>query len=247
MAEASSLKKELVSGLDILILRELTAGVYFGEPRGIKENADGSAEAVDSQRYTSTEIERIVRIGFEMAGKRNGRLHSVEKANVMETGVLWRRVATEVGKGFSDIKLQHMYADNCAMQLVREPKQFDVIVTGNLFGDILSDAAATLGGSLGLLPSASVGGAVGVFEPVHGSAPDIAGKEIANPVAAILSAALLLDDLGERDSAQTIRTGVDAALEEGARTADLWREGYRKVGTSEMTESVLAHCNASTS
>ena len=226
LAEASSLKKELVSDLDILILRELTAGVYFGEPRGITENADGSAEAVDSQRYTSAEIERIVRVGFEMAGKRNGRLHSVEKANVMETGVLWRRVATEVGKGFSDIKLQHMYADNCAMQLVREPKQFDVIVTDNLFGDILTDLGGAVSGGIGLASSANLNPertGPSMFEPVHGSAPDIAGKGLANPTAAILSGAMMLDFLGEDAAAGRIRAACadpDTQLDGTVATGD---------------------------
>ena len=245
LAEASSLKKELVSGLDILILRELTAGVYFGEPRGIKENADGSAEAVDSQRYTSTEIERIVRIGFEMAGKRNGRLHSVEKANVMETGVLWRRVATEVGKGFSDIKLQHMYADNCAMQLVREPKQFDVIVTDNLFGDVLSDCAAMLTGSLGMLPSASLGATdksgrrMGLYEPVHGSAPDIAGENKANPLATLQSFAMMLRySFDDGENADLIEQGVKNVLDLGLRTPDIMQDGKELVSCNRMGEAL---------
>ncbi len=245
LAEASSLKKELVSGLDILILRELTAGVYFGEPRGIKENADGSAEAVDSQRYTSTEIERIVRVGFEMAGKRNGRLHSVEKANVMETGVLWRRVATEVSKGFSDIKLQHMYADNCAMQLVREPKQFDVIVTDNLFGDVLSDCAAMLTGSLGMLPSASLGATdksgqrMGLYEPVHGSAPDIAGENKANPLATLQSFAMMLRySFDDGENADLIEQGVKNVLDLGLRTPDIMQDGKELVSCNRMGEAV---------
>jgi len=247
LAEASPLREDAVRGADLLVVRELTGGIYFGEPRD-RSGSGPSERAFNTMVYTAGEVERIGRIAFEWAARRRGKVMSVDKANVLVVSQLWRDVISRLhAEAFQEIKLEHMYVDVAAMQLVLNPRQFDVIVTGNLFGDILSDAAATLGGSLGLLPSASVGGAVGVFEPVHGSAPDIAGKEIANPVAAILSAALLLDDLGERDSAQTIRTGVDAALEEGARTADLWREGYRKVGTSEMTESVLAHCNAFTS
>ncbi|MBT6096335.1 MAG: 3-isopropylmalate dehydrogenase [Rhodospirillaceae bacterium] len=247
LAEASSLKEELVSGLDILILRELTSGVYFGEPRGITENADGSAEALDSQRYTSAEIERIVRVGFEMAGKRGKRLHSVEKANVMETGVLWRRIATEVGKDYPDIELQHMYADNCAMQLVRAPKQFDVIVTDNLFGDVLSDCAAMLTGSLGMLPSASLGGAdesgrrKALYEPVHGSAPDIAGEDKANPLATLQSFAMMLrysfDDI---ENAELIEQAVKNVLDQGLRTGDIMQDGKTLVSCTRMGEAVCA-------
>jgi 3-isopropylmalate dehydrogenase len=228
------------------VVRELTGGIYFGEPRD--RSGSGPAErAFNTMVYTAEEVERIGRIAFEWAARRQGRVMSVDKANVLVVSQLWRDVISQLhAEAYEEVTLEHMYVDVAAMQLVLNPRQFDVIVTGNLFGDILSDAAATLGGSLGLLPSASVGGAVGVFEPVHGSAPDIAGMEIANPVAAILSAALLLDDLGEGDSAQSIRGGVDAALDEGARTADLWKEGYRKVGTSEMTDAILAHCSAST-
>ena len=245
MAKASSLKEELVSGLDILIVRELTGGVYFGQPRGIETLADGTRKAVDTQVYTEGEIERVCRLAFELAGKRSGKLHSVEKANVMETGVLWRAVATEVGKDFPNIELNHMYADNCAMQLVRWPKQFDVMVTDNLFGDILSDCAAMLTGSLGMLPSASLGAAdsdgrrKALYEPVHGSAPDIAGQGIANPLAMIQSFAMCLKysfDMGE--DADLIEQACKNVLDQGLRTADIMEDGMSKISTSEMGESV---------
>jgi 3-isopropylmalate dehydrogenase len=245
MSEASSLKPELVSDLDILIVRESTSGVYFGQPRGITENADGSAEAVDSQRYTSAEIERVCRIAFELAGQRGGKLHSVEKANVMETGVLWRRIATEVGKDFPNIELQHMYADNCAMQLVREPKQFDVIVTDNLFGDILSDCAAMLSGSLGMLPSATLGGAdesgrrKALFEPVHGSAPDIAGEDKANPLATILSFGMMLRySFDDGENAELIDQAVKNVLDRGLRTGDIMQTGMELVSCTRMGEAL---------
>jgi len=241
LAEASSLKEELVSGLDILILRELTSGAYFGQPRGIIENADGSAEAIDTTRYTSAEIERVVRVGFELAEKRSKKLHSVEKANVMETGVLWRRVATEVGKDFPGIELHHMYADNCAMQLVRTPKQFDVIVTDNLFGDVLSDCAAMLTGSLGMLPSASLGAAdesgrrMALYEPVHGSAPDIAGEDKANPLATIQSFAMMLRySFDDGDTADLIGKAVDNVLDRGLRTGDIMQPGKELISCSAM-------------
>ncbi len=246
MAKASSLKEDLVSGLDMLIVRELTGGVYFGEPRGIETLADGSRKAVDTQVYSEFEIERVCRLAFELAGKRSGKLHSVEKANVMETGVLWRAVATEVGKDFPNIELHHMYADNCAMQLVRQPKQFDVIVTDNLFGDILSDEAAMLTGSLGMLPSASLGAAdatgrrKALYEPVHGSAPDIAGKRVANPLATLLSFAMALRysfDLGEE--ADLMEAAVQKVLATGMRTADIMQAGKAKVSTDVMGDSLL--------
>ncbi|PIW26721.1 MAG: 3-isopropylmalate dehydrogenase [Rhodospirillales bacterium CG15_BIG_FIL_POST_REV_8_21_14_020_66_15] len=245
MAKASSLKEELVSGLDMLIVRELTGGVYFGQPRGIETLPDGTRKAVDTQVYTEGEIERVCRLAFELAGKRSNRLHSVEKANVMETGVLWRAVATEVGKDFPNIELNHMYADNCAMQLVRRPKQFDVIVTDNLFGDILSDCAAMLTGSLGMLPSASLGAAdadgrrKALYEPVHGSAPDIAGQGIANPLAMIQSFAMCLKysfDMGE--DADLVEQACRNALDAGLRTADIMEAGTTKISTSQMGEAV---------
>ena len=246
LADASSLRPELVEGLDIMIVRELTSGVYFGQPRGIETLADGTRRGVDSQTYTEAEIERVCHVAFDIAGKRGGRLVSVEKANVMETGVLWRETATKIGIEYPKIELSHMYADNCAMQLVREPKQFDVIVTDNLFGDILSDCAAMLTGSLGMLPSASLGakradGRVpGVYEPVHGSAPDIAGTGAANPLAMILSSAMACRySLNASDCATLIERGVETALAGGARTADIAKPGEDVLTTSRMGEAVL--------
>jgi 3-isopropylmalate dehydrogenase len=245
LAEASSLKPELVSGLDIMIVRELTAGIYFGQPRGISINADGIREVVDTQRYTEVEIERVVRVAFDLASKRNGKLTSVEKANVMESGVLWREIATTVGKDYPNIKLEHMYADNCAMQLVREPKQFDVIVTDNLFGDILSDCAAMLTGSLGMLPSASLGAPdsdgrrKAMYEPVHGSAPDIAGQDRANPLATILSYAMTLRysfDMAE--DADFIEQAVHNVLTNGLRTGDIMQPGMTLVSCTQMGKAV---------
>ncbi len=253
LAEASSLKRELVEGLDILILRELTGGVYFGEPRGIEELPDGEKRAVDTQVYTSPEIRRIARVAFELARQRRGKVTSVEKANVMYTGVLWREVVQRVHDAeFPEVELGHMYADNCAMQLVRRPKQFDVIVTDNLFGDLLSDAAAMLTGSLGMLPSASLGapGADGrrkaLYEPVHGSAPDIAGQDKANPLACILSFAMLLRySLDRGEEADRIERAVASVLEKGYRTQDIAQPGTTVVGTGEMGDRLLAELEAS--
>jgi 3-isopropylmalate dehydrogenase len=245
LAEASSLKTELVSGLDMMIVRELTAGLYFGQPRGVSINADGIREVVDTQRYTEAEIERVVRVAFDLAGQRNGKLTSVEKANVMESGVLWREIATTVGKDYPGIELEHMYADNCAMQLVREPKQFDVIVTDNLFGDILSDCAAMLTGSLGMLPSASLGAPdsdgrrKAMYEPVHGSAPDIAGEDKANPLATILSYAMTLRysfDMAE--DADYIEQAVQNVLANGLRTGDIMQPGMTLVSCTQMGDAV---------
>ncbi len=253
LADASSLKRELVEGLDILILRELTGGVYFGEPRGIEELPGGEKRAVDTQVYTSPEIRRIARVAFELARQRQGRVTSVEKANVMYTGVLWREVVQQVHDAeFADVELSHMYADNCAMQLVRRPKQFDVIVTDNLFGDLLSDAAAMLTGSLGMLPSASLGapGADGrrkaLYEPVHGSAPDIAGQGKANPLACILSFAMLLRySLNLAGEAERIERAVARVLEKGYRTPDIAQPGTTTIGTTEMGDRLLAELEAS--
>lgn len=252
LAEASSLKRELVDGLDILILRELTGGVYFGEPRGIETLPDGQKRAVDTQVYTTSEIERIARVAFELARLRRGRVTSVEKANVMHTGVLWREVVQAVhDREFADVSLEHMYADNCAMQLVRRPKQFDVIVTDNLFGDLLSDCAAMLTGSLGMLPSASLGapGADGrrkaLYEPVHGSAPDIAGQGIANPLACILSFAMLLRySLELPAEADRLERAVARVLDEGYRTPDILQPGCTRVTTTEMGTRVLQALDA---
>jgi len=231
LASASSLKEELVAGLDILILRELTAGVYFGEPR--------------TQVYFEDEIERLLRVGFELAAKRNKKVHSVEKANVMESGVFWREIATRVGKDYPDIAMEHMYADNCAMQLVREPKQFDVIATDNLFGDILSDCAAMLTGSLGMLPSASLGTEIdgkraALYEPVHGSAPDIAGQGLANPLATILSFAMCLRfSFDKQSDADLLEDAVDQVLAKNIRTVDIAVDGVKPVSTSEMGAALL--------
>jgi len=245
LASASSLHEELVSGLDILILRELTAGVYFGEPRGIETLADGRRRALDTQVYFESEIERLMRVGFELAGKRNNKVHSVEKANVMETGVFWREIATRVGLEYPDITLEHMYADNCAMQLVRQPKQFDVIATDNLFGDILSDCAAMLTGSLGMLPSASLGvekdgKRAALYEPVHGSAPDIAGQGKANPLATILSFAMCLRfSLNMNADADLLEAAVDQVLADNIRTVDIAAAGVAPVSTSDMGSALL--------
>ena len=252
LAYTSPLRAEIVAGTDLLIVRELTGGIYFGEPRGRRALRvhDGSSfstdpsrrsgeEAFNTMRYADEEVARIARVAFEWARRRRGRVTSVDKANVLEVSRLWRDVVTRVHRDeFSDVGLEHLYVDNAAMQIVRRPTDFDVVVTANLFGDILSDLTATLPGSLGLLPSASVGGSVGLFEPVHGSAPDIAGKEVANPIAAILSAAMMLDHLGEEAAAAALRQGVTETLEQGYRTADIREEGREPATTSEMAMQI---------
>ena len=247
LADASTLKREVFAGLDIMILRELTGGVYFGEPRGITTLPDGTRRGVDTQVYTTPEIERIARVAFELARKRTNKVCSVEKANVMHTGVLWRETVTKLhAVEYKDVQLSHMYADNCAMQLVRNPKQFDVIVTDNLFGDMLSDLASMLTGSLGMLPSASLGAPdaggrrKALYEPIHGSAPDIAGKDLANPLATMLSFAMLLRysfDLA--DDADLIENAARAVLATGVRTADIMQAGCTKVSTTGMGDAVL--------
>lgn len=238
LADASPLRREIVAGTDLLVVRELTGGIYFGEPRG-REGAAGEEEAFNTMRYAAHEVARIARVAFTWARRRRGRVTSVDKANVLVVSQLWRDVVAQVQRTeFPDVELDHLYVDNAAMQIVRRPATFDVILTGNLFGDILSDLAATLPGSLGLLPSASLGGDIGLFEPVHGSAPDIAGQGKANPIAAILSAAMLFDALDEPVAARAVRDGVDAALAAGLRTADLWREGQQLVATAEMGAAV---------
>ena len=241
LAAASSLKPELVAGLDILIVRELTGDIYFGEPRGI-ELRDGERVGWNTMIYSESEIRRIVRVAFEAARKRGGRVCSVDKMNVLECTQLWRDVAEEVAKDYPDVQLTHMLVDNAAMQLVRNPKQFDVMVTGNMFGDILSDEASMLTGSIGMLPSASLDAhGKGLYEPIHGSAPDIAGKGVANPLATILSVAMMLRySLGRADLAERVERAVSRVLDQGLRTADIRAEGCETVGTLAMGEAVLA-------
>ena len=247
LVSSSSLKPELVQGLDIMILRELTGGIYFGEPRGIETLADGQRRGVNTQVYTTNEIRRVAAVGFELARKRQGRVCSVEKANVMESGVLWREEVQKLHDAeFADVELSHMYADNCAMQLVREPKQFDVIVTDNLFGDLLSDCAAMLTGSLGMLPSASLGAAdadgkrKAMYEPVHGSAPDITGQGMANPIAMLQSFSMMLRYSFDRgDDADLLDGAISKVLAGGLRTGDIMQEGMAKVSTSVMGETII--------
>lgn len=246
LTHASSLKPELVAGLDILIIRELTGDIYFGQPRGRRVATDGhfpgAEEAFDTMRYSRPEIERIAHVAFQAAQKRSKRVTSVDKANVLETFQFWKDVVTEVGKEYPDVQLDHMYVDNAAMQLVKEPKRFDVVVTGNMFGDILSDEASMLTGSIGMLPSASLNSkGQGLYEPSHGSAPDIAGKNVANPLATILSAAMMLRfSLNQEAAAQRIEAAVQAVLAQGLRTPDIWSEGTTRVGTAEMGDAVVA-------
>jgi len=239
LTDASSLKPELVAGLDILIIRELTGDIYFGQPRGRRTATD--EEAFDTMRYSRPEIERIAHVAFQAARKRSKRVTSVDKANVLETFQFWKDVVSEVGKQYPDVALDHMYVDNAAMQLVRAPKKFDVVVTGNMFGDILSDAAAMLTGSIGMLPSASLNAKnQGLYEPSHGSAPDIAGKGVANPLATILSAAMMLRfSLNQPEAAARIEMAVDAVLSQGLRTPDIYSEGTTRVGTREMGDAVV--------
>ena len=248
LAEASSLKPELVAGLDIMIVRELTGGIYFGEPRGIETLADGSRVGINTEVYSTAEIRRVGRVAFELARKRGNLVHSLDKANVLESSVLWREEIQALhDSDYPDVELRHMYADNAAMQLVREPKQFDVVVTTNLFGDILSDCAAMLTGSLGTLPSASLGEtdgeglSHGLYEPVHGSAPDIAGKDLANPLAQVQSLAMLLRySLGAAEEADLIESAVNAVLDSGLRTADIMQPGATKASTAMMGDALLA-------
>lgn len=247
LVDASTLKADLVRGLDIMIVRELTGGVYFGQPRGIETLPDGTKRGFNTQVYTTPEIDRIARVAFDLAGKRRGRVHSVEKSNVMESGVLWKEVVQQVHDAdYPAIHLEHMYADNCAMQLVRNPKQFDVIVTDNLFGDLLSDCAAMLTGSLGMLPSASLGAADAngkrraMYEPVHGSAPDIAGKDLANPLACILSVSMMLRYSFDRQAdADLLDAAVQKILSGGMRTGDIHTPGTAKVSTTVMGDSLM--------
>ena len=245
LVNASSLKPELIAGLDILIIRELTGDIYFGQPRGRRVSPDGAfagaEEAFDTMRYTRPEVERIARVAFEAARKRSKRVTSVDKANVLETFQFWKDIVTEVHKDYPDIALDHMYVDNAAMQLVKEPKRFDVVVTGNMFGDILSDEASMLTGSIGMLPSASLNASnQGLYEPSHGSAPDIAGKGVANPLATILSAAMMLRfSLNQEAAAVRIEDAVKKVLAQGLRTGDIYSEGTTKVGTAQMGDAVV--------
>jgi 3-isopropylmalate dehydrogenase len=252
LKDASTLRPDVVAGLDIVIVRELTGGVYFGEPRGIMEMNDGTRRAVDTQVYTTGEVQRIARVAFGLARLRSNKVASAEKSNVMHTGVLWRQEVQKLhGAEFSDVELTHILADNCAMQLIRQPKQFDVIVTDNLFGDILSDEAAQMTGSIGMLPSASLGAKnettgrqPGLYEPVHGSAPDIAGKGLANPFACLLSFAMCLRySFGRGDEAKLIERAVEAVLDEGLRTGDIMQPGKKMVGTRDMGDAVLTALN----
>ncbi len=246
LTHASSLKPELVAGLDILIIRELTGDIYFGQPRGRRVATDGhfpgAEEAFDTMRYSRPEIERIAHVAFQAARKRNKKVTSVDKSNVLETFQLWKDVMIEIGQQYPDVALDHMYVDNAAMQLVKQPKAFDVIVTGNMFGDILSDEASMLTGSIGMLPSASLNAkGQGLYEPSHGSAPDIAGQGIANPLATILSAAMMLRfSLNQAEAADRIEAAVKDVLAAGYRTADIWSEGTKRVSTREMGDAVVA-------
>ena len=247
LIHASSLKSEIIKGLDILIVRELTGGIYFGKPRGIEDLGNGKRRGINTQVYTTDEITRVAKVAFELAKKRKKILTSVEKSNVMESGKLWREEVEKLGKAeYSEIDLSHMYADNCAMQLIRNPKQFDIILTDNLFGDLLSDAAAMLTGSLGMLPSASLGGIKngnylsGLYEPVHGSAPDIAGKNIANPIATILSFSMMLFySFNNQKLSQIIDNSVKTVLDKGFRTVDIMDEKSKKVGTKQMGDLII--------
>jgi 3-isopropylmalate dehydrogenase len=242
LVESSTLRADVVSGLDLMIVRELTGGIYFGQPRGIRTLESGERQGFNTLVYSESEIERICRVAFELARKRSGKLCSVDKCNVLETSELWREVAEGVAAEYPDVALSHMYVDNAAMQLVRAPKQFDVMVTSNMFGDILSDLTSMLTGSIGMLPSASMDAhGKGMYEPIHGAAPDIAGQGSANPLATILSTAMMLRyTLGEPEVAGRIETAVAGVLDEGLRTADIYSPGTRRVGTDEMGDAVLA-------
>lgn len=253
LADASTLKHEVIAGLDIMIVRELTGDIYFGQPRGVETLPDGTRKGVNTMVYTTPEVHRIARVAFELAKKRNGRVCSVDKANVLECTEMWREEMQIIhDKEYPELELSHMYVDNAAMQLVRNPKQFDVMVTGNIFGDILSDCAAMLTGSLGMLPSASLGAknpktgkTPALYEPVHGSAPDIAGKGIANPIATILSFAMMLRySFGRLDDANLLESAVNAVLAQGLRTGDIMQKGSKQVGTAEMSAAILAQLDA---
>jgi 3-isopropylmalate dehydrogenase len=247
LIDSSTLKREVIEGVDIMVLRELTGGIYFGQPRGVETLEDGTQKGINTYVYTTPEIERIARAAFEIAMKRKKKLTSIDKANVLEATELWRKVVIEVGKDYPEVELKHMYVDNCAMQLVRNPKQFDVLVTGNMFGDIISDEAAMLTGSIGMLPSASLNGdgTRAMYEPIHGSAPDIAGQGIANPLATILSVAMMLRySFDMEEAALWVESAVDDVLDKGYRTPDIYTDGCRKVSCVEMGDAVLAELEA---
>ncbi len=241
LAAASSLKSELVEGLDLMILRELTGDIYFGQPRGRRQTESGEDEGFDTMKYSVSEIERIARVAFNIAEQRNHKLCSVDKANVLDTSILWREVVTNLAQEYPSVELTHMYVDNAAMQLVREPKQFDVILTGNIFGDILSDEASMLTGSIGMLPSASMDvNRKGLYEPIHGSAPDIAGKNVANPLATILSVAMMLRyTFNETEASERVEGAVRTVLGKGLRTADIYQDSTQRAGTQEMGDAVI--------
>jgi 3-isopropylmalate dehydrogenase len=241
LVNASTLRSDIVSGLDIMILRELTGDIYFGQPRGIRTLENGERQGFDTMHYSESEIRRVAHVGFQIAMKRNKKLCSVDKANVLDTSMFWREIVTEVAKEYPQVATSHMYVDNAAMQLVRAPKQFDVILTGNIFGDILSDEASMLTGSIGMLPSASLdANNKGLYEPCHGSAPDIAGKDIANPLATILSVAMMMQyTFGRADIAQRIEGAVRKVLQQGLRTGDIYEEGKQKVGCAAMGDAVV--------
>jgi 3-isopropylmalate dehydrogenase len=242
LSRASSLKPELVNDLDLMILRELTGDIYFGQPRGQRTNDAGEREGFDTMHYSESEIRRIAHVAFAIAGKRNRKLCSVDKANVLDTSILWREIVTDMAKEYPDVELSHMYVDNAAMQLVRAPKQFDVILTGNIFGDILSDEASMLTGSIGMLPSASLdANNKGLYEPIHGSAPDIDGKNVANPLATILSVAMMMRyTFAQEEAAQRIEGAVRSVLQKGLRTSDIYEAGMTRVGTSQMGDAVVS-------
>ena len=245
LADASTLKAEVVAGLDLLIVRELTGGIYFGQPRGVKTLENGEREGFNTLVYRESEVNRIGKVAFDIARKRDGRVCSVDKANVLECTEMWRETMTDLATNYDDVELSHMYVDNAAMQLVRAPKQFDVMVTTNMFGDILSDCASMLTGSIGMLPSASLDeNSKGMYEPIHGSAPDIAGQDLANPLATILSVAMMLRySLDEAEMADKVEAAVSTVLDQGLRTADIHSEGMSKVGTAEMGDAVVAALN----
>lgn len=239
LADASTLKREIIDGIDIMVIRELTGGIYFGKPRGV-EKIDCGERGINTEVYTTPEIERIARLAFEVARNRRKKVCSVDKANVLESSELWRRIVTDIHKEYQDVELSHMYVDNCSMQLIRSPRQFDVILTTNMFGDILSDEAAMLTGSIGMLPSASIGGKVAMYEPIHGSAPDIAGQDKANPIATILSAGMMFKySFKVNEGFTTIDNAVTKVLDRGFRTPDIYSQGSKAAGTEEMTELIL--------